>query len=143
MDAVRSILADVRARGDEAVRELTERFDGAAPTSVRVDRTEMEAALERIDPEVRAALVVAAESIRRHHEGQMRPPHRTEDAGLVVRSVSRPVDRAGCYAPGGRAAYPSTVLMTAVPARVAGVDQVVLCVPPGPDGSIVDVTLAA
>ena len=141
--AVRSILADVRARGDEAVRELTERFDGAAPTSVRVDRAEMEAALERVDPAVRTALLVAAESIRRHHEGQMRPLRHTEDDGLVIRSVSRPVDRAGCYAPGGRAAYPSTVLMTAVPARVAGVDEVVLCVPPGPDGSIVDVTLAA
>ena len=140
---MRSILADVRARGDEAVRELTERFDGTAPTSVRVDRTEMEAALERVDSEVRTALLAAAESIRRHHEGQVRPLHRTEDDGLVVRSVSRPVDRAGCYAPGGRAAYPSTVLMTAVPARVAGVDEVVLCVPPGPDGSIVDVTLAA
>ena len=141
--AVRSILADVRSRGDEAVRELTERFDGAAPTSVRVDRTEIEAALERVDSEVRAALVVAADSIRRHHEGQVRPLHSTEDDGLVVRSVSRPVDRAGCYAPGGRAAYPSTVLMTAVPARVAGVGQVVLCVPPGPDGSVADVTLAA
>ena len=143
LDVVRSILADVRARGDEAIRELTERFDGVAPASLRVDRMEMEAALERIDPEVGAALMVADESIRRHHEGQIRPPHCTEDAGLVVRSVSRPVDRAGCYAPGGRAAYPSTVLMTAVPARVAGVDQVVLCVPPGPDGSIADVTLAA
>ena len=143
LTAVRSILADVRARGDEALRELTERFDGAAPTSVRVDRNEMEAAFERVGSEVREALVVAAEAIRRHHEGQVRPLHSTEDEGLVVRSVSRPVDRAGCYAPGGRAAYPSTVLMTAVPARVAGVDQVVLCVPPGPDGSIVDVTLAA
>ncbi|MEE3354201.1 MAG: histidinol dehydrogenase [Actinomycetota bacterium] len=143
LDVVRSMLADVRARGDEAIRELTERFDGVAPASLRVDRMEMEAALERIDPEVGAALMVADESIRRHHEGQIRPPHCTEDAGLVVRSVSRPVDRAGCYAPGGRAAYPSTVLMTAVPARVAGVDQVVLCVPPGPDGSIADVTLAA
>ena len=141
--AVQSILADVRGRGDEAVRELTERFDGTAPTAVRVDRTEMESALERVDSEVRTALVAAAESIRRHHEGQVRPLRRTEDDGLVVRSVSRPVDRAGCYAPGGRAAYPSTVLMTAVPARVAGVDEVVLCVPPGPDGSIVDVTLAA
>ena len=88
-------MADVRARGDEAVRELTERFDGAAPTSVRVDRAEMEAALERVDPAVRTALLVAAESIRRHHEGQMRPLRHTEDDGLVVRSVSRPVGRAG------------------------------------------------
>ncbi len=62
---------------------------------------------------------------------------------MVIRSLSRPVERAGCYAPGGRAAYPSTVLMTAVPARVAGVDEVVLCVPPGTDGRIADVTLAA
>ena len=97
--AVRSILADVRARGDEAVRELTERFDGAAPTSVRVDRAEIEAALERVASEVTTALAVAAESIRRHHEGQVRPLHRTEDDGLVVRSVSRPVSSVRC---GGR-----------------------------------------
>ena len=141
--AVRAILDDVRARGDEAVRELTARFDGAEPPTIRVDPAEMAAALDRIDPTVRAALEVAAEAIRRHHEGQVRAEHRTEDKGLVVRSVSRPVERAGCYAPGGRAAYPSTVLMTAVPARVAGADEVVVCVPPGPDGRVADVTLAA
>ena len=86
---------------------------------------------------------VAAEAVRRHHVGQVRSERRTEEDGLVVRSLSRPVERAGCYAPGGRAAYPSTVLMTAIPARVAGVDEVVLCVPPGVDGRIADVTLAA
>ena len=143
LQAVRAILADVRDRGDEAVRELTERFDGAAPTSLRIDPDEVDAALARIEPGVRTALEVAAGSIRRHHEGQVRAEHRTHDDGLVVRSVSRPVERAGCYAPGGRAAYPSTVLMTAVPAGGAGVDQVVLCVPPGADGTIADVTLAA
>ncbi len=73
----------------------------------------------------------------------MRAEHRSEDDGLVVRSVSRPVERAGCYVPGGRAAYPSTVLMTAIPARVAGVEEVLVCAPPGPDGRIADVTLAA
>lgn len=86
---------------------------------------------------------VAAEAVRRHHVGQVRSERRTEEDGLVIRSLCRPVERAGCYAPGGRAAYPSTVLMTAVPARVAGVDEVVLCVPPGTDGRIADVTLAA
>ena len=143
LNAVRAILNDVQARGDEAVRELTSRFDDAEPPTIQVDPVEVAAALDRIDPVVRTALEVAAEAIRRHHVGQVRSEHRTEDAGLVVRSVSRPVERAGCYVPGGRAAYPSTVLMTAVPARAAGVDEVVVCVPPDPDGRVAEVTLAA
>ena len=142
LNAVRAILNDVQARGDEAVRELTSRFDDAEPPTIQVDPVEVAAALDRIDPVVRTALEVAAEAIRRHHVGQVRSEHRTEDAGLVVRSVSRPVERAGCYVPGGRAAYPSTVLMTAVPARAAGVDEVVVCVPPDPDGRVAEVTLA-
>jgi len=143
LTAVRIILNDVRTRGDEALRELTARFDGAELPTIEVDSAEVAAALTCIDPIVRKALEVAAEAIRRHHEGQVRAEHRTEDAGLVVRSISRPVQRVGCYAPGGRAAYPSTVLMTAIPARVAGVEEVVLCVPPGPDGRVAEVTLAA
>ncbi len=143
LNAVRDILNDVQTRGDEAVRELTSRFDDAQPPTIQVDPVEVAAALDRIDPVVRTALEVAAEAIRRHHVGQVRSEHRTEDAGLVVRSVSRPVERAGCYVPGGRAAYPSTVLMTAVPARAAGVDEVVVCVPPDPDGRVAEVTLAA
>jgi len=143
LNAVRAILNDVQARGDEAVRELTSRIDDAEPPTIQVDPVEVAAALDRIDPVVRTALEVAAEAIRRHHVGQVRSEHRTEDAGLVVRSVSRPVERAGCYVPGGRAAYPSTVLMTAVPARAAGVDEVVVCVPPDPDGRVAEVTLAA
>ncbi len=143
LNAVRAILNDVQARGDEAVRELTSRFDDAEPPTIQVDPVEVAAALDRIDPVVRTALEVAAEAIRRHHVGQVRSEHRTEDAGLVVRSVSRPVERAGCYVPGGRAAYPSTVLMTAAPARAAGVDEVVVCVPPDPDGRVAEVTLAA
>ncbi|MDG2427223.1 MAG: histidinol dehydrogenase [Acidimicrobiales bacterium] len=143
LEAVRTILSDVRVRGDQAIREHTVFFDGVAPPAIEVAPGEMLAALGRIDPTVRNALETAFEAIVRHHEGQVRAGHKTEDAGLVVRSVSRPVERAGCYVPGGRAAYPSTVLMTAVPARVAGVDKVVICVPPGPDGRIADVTLAA
>ncbi len=143
MEVVRGIVDDVRTRGDEALRDLTARFDGVELPSIRVDPAEVAPARGRIDPAVRTALEVAAEAIRRHHEGQVRAEHRSEDDGLVVRSVSRPVERAGCYVPGGRAAYPSTVLMTAIPARVAGVEEVVVCVPPGPDGRIADVTLAA
>ena len=143
LDAVRAIVADVRDRGDMALRELTARYDGVDLESVVVDPADIASAPDRIDPVVLVALEVAAAAIRRHHEGQRRAEQRSDEDGLCVRSISRPVQRAGCYAPGGRAAYPSTVLMTAVPARVAGVEEVILCVPPGPDGRVADVTLAA
>ena len=143
LEEVRAIVADVRQRGDAALRDMTNRFDGVELEAILVDPTEVAAAPERIQPEVLAALEVAAKAVRRHHVDQVRPEHRTEEDGLVIRSLFRPVERVGCYAPGGRAAYPSTVLMTAVPAQVAGVDEVVLCVPPGADGKIADVTLAA
>ena len=122
---------------------MTNRFDGVELEAILVDPTEVAAAPERIQPEVLAALEVAAKAVRRHHVDQVRPEHRSEEDGLVIRSLFRPVERVGCYVPGGRAAYPSTVLMTAVPAQVAGVGEVVLCVPPGADGKIADVTLAA
>jgi histidinol dehydrogenase len=141
--AVREILADVRARGDDALRELTARFDGCDLPSPRVDPAELTAALGRVPAELRAALEFAADGIRRFHETQLAPPHRFERDGLVVEGRQQPVDRAGLYVPGGRAVYPSTVLMTAVPARVAGVPEVVLCVPPGSDGRVPDATLAA
>lgn len=143
LEVVRAIIADVRRRGDEAILELGERFDGARPRSLVIGSDQMRDALAAIDEPVRAALEVAAESIRFHHEGQVRPDHEWQRDGLSVRSVTVPVERAGCYVPGGRASYPSTVLMTAIPARVAGVDEVVVCVPPGPDGRVADVTLAA
>ena len=143
LEEVRAILADVRQRGDIALLEMTSRFDGADLETIRVDPAEVATAPDRVQPGVLEALEVAAEAVRRHHVGQVRSERRTEEDGLVIRSLCRPVERAGCYAPGGRAAYPSTVLMTAVPARVAGVDEVVLCVPPGTDGRIADVTLAA
>ena len=143
LEEVRAIVADVRERGDVALRDMTARFDGAELEAIRVDPTEVAAAPDRVQPEVLAALEVAAKAVRRHHVDQVRPEHRSEEDGLVIRSLFRPVERVGCYVPGGRAAYPSTVLMTAVPAQVAGVDEVVLCVPPGADGKIADVTLAA
>jgi histidinol dehydrogenase len=144
--AVRAILDDVRQRGDAAVRACTERFDGARIDDLRVPTAAIDAALEaeRAErPDVVQALEAATEAIRRFHESQLVPPHTHEHNGVVVRAWRQPVRRAGCYVPGGRAAYPSTVLMTAVPARVAGVPEVVLCVPPGPDGAVAPVTLAA
>ncbi|MBC8364074.1 MAG: histidinol dehydrogenase [Actinobacteria bacterium] len=143
LEAVRAIIDDVRVRGDEAIREMGERFDGVRPGSLVVGPDEMSESLSAIDIPLRTALEVAAGSIRLHHEAQARTDHEWERDGLSVRSRAVPVDRAGCYVPGGRASYPSTVLMTAIPAGVAGVGEVVVCVPPGPDGRIADVTLAA
>jgi histidinol dehydrogenase len=143
-EAVAAIIAEVRADGDEALARLTARFDGVAPPSLAVPLEECAAALARIPAELRTALEVAAERIRAYHAHEAdRPAPDFSSDGITVRHLVRPVARAGCYAPGGRARYPSTVLMCAVPARVAGVAEVVLCVPPGPDGRIDDATLAA
>lgn len=137
------IIADVKARGDAALRGLTERFDHVVLDDLRVPAAEILAAQQRISPELRAALQVAHDRILAYHAHEAPPVDDFESGGITVRHLTRPVERAGCYAPGGRARYPSTVLMCAVPARVAGVAAVVLCVPPGADGSVDDATLAA
>ncbi len=141
--AVREIIAAVRAEGDAALARFTERFDGVLPPSWRVPPDEVAVAPGRIDPELLGALRAAAGSIAEFHRGRISPEQTHNHRGIGIRSWDQPVGRAGCYVPGGRAAYPSTVLMTALPARAAGVDQVVLCVPPGPDGRVAEVTLAA
>lgn len=143
-DAVAGILDDVRSNGDEALRRLTERFDGVVLDDFRVDGDTCVRALASIDPALRHALEVAADNITGFHQSQMRSDHRWERDGIVVRGRSVAVDRAGCYVPGGRAAYPSTVLMTALVARAAGVEQIALCVPPErTSGAVAMVTLAA
>ncbi len=141
---VSDIVAQVRRDGDAALRRLTEAFDGAAVDDLRVPEAAAKAALARIPGDLRAALEVAHDRIRDYHAHEaVAAADELRSGGVTVRQLLRPVDRAGCYAPGGRARYPSTVLMTAVPARVAGVGQVALCVPPRPDGQIDDATLAA
>ena len=143
VEAVREILAAVKARGDAALVDFTRRFDGVDLVSTHVDPSDFRAASERIPAAVRAALEAAAASITAYHEAQMPTDVDFRRPGVLIAGLHRPVERAGCYVPGGRAVYPSTVLMTAVPARVAGVAEVVLCVPPGPDGRVPDVVLAA
>jgi histidinol dehydrogenase len=142
-DAVREILAEVRKRGDAAVREYTERFDGVALDDLRVDPAALDDAWRATSPELREALEVAKANVVAFHRTQVRGDGRHERDGVVVQELRRPVDRAGLYVPGGRARYPSTVLMTAIPARVAGVEQLALCVPPSADGHVAPVTLAA
>ena len=141
--AVRAIIADVRVGGDAALRELTERFDGAEPANLTVAPSEIAAAAARTPPEVRDALATAVANVEAYHRHQLLDDVVHERGGVTVREIHRPVRRVGCYVPGGRAAYPSTLIMTAVPARVAGVAEIAVCVPPGPDGRVADVTLAA
>jgi histidinol dehydrogenase len=142
-EAVAAILERVRRDGDAALHELTARFDGVELETLGVSPGETRAALERVDPALRLALEVAWGRLCAYHALESPPPPDFVDGGVRVQHLVRPVDRAGCYAPGGRARYPSTVLMCAAPARVAGVGELVLCVPPGPDGSVDDATLAA
>ncbi len=141
--AVRDILARVEQGGDAAVRALTEAFDGVVIDDLRVPRTAMDAALAGLPAALRDALEAARDAIDSFQRSTLPPSRRYEREGLVVRDLRRPVDRAGLYVPGGRARYPSTVLMSAIPARVAGVPEVVLCVPPDKDGTINAPTLAA
>jgi histidinol dehydrogenase len=142
-DVVAEILAQVRRDGDQAIRELTARFDNVTLGDLRVPDAELTAAVGRVSPAVREALEVAFERISAYHAQEGTPPGDWRSEGVTVRHLARPVARAGCYIPGGRARYPSTVLMCAAPARVAGVPEVVACVPPGPDGRVDDATLAA
>lgn len=141
--AVRAILDEVRTGGDAAVRAATLRFDGVDVAETRVPQADLDAALAATSPDLVDALTGARDAIRSYHESQLVAPHRHEHNGVLIDAYRQPVDRAGVYVPGGRAAYPSTVLMTAVPARVAGVREVVLCVPPGPDGKVAPIVLAA
>lgn len=141
--AAREVIRAVRDGGDAALRELTLRYDGCDVADARVSPTLMVEALAGAEPAVRAALTHAAVAIRAYHEAQVVASPVVEQHGITLRELELPVARAGCYVPGGRAAYPSTVLMTVIPAQVAGVREVVLCAPPGPDGEIAGPTLAA
>jgi histidinol dehydrogenase len=142
-EVVASIVERVRSDGDRALVELTSELDGVDLASLAVPDSRLHDALARIPEELRQALLVAHRNIAAYHAHEMASVADFVAHGVRVRHLVRPVDRVGCYAPGGRARYPSTVLMCAVPARVAGVREVVLCVPPGRDGEVDDATLAA
>ena len=144
VEVVRGILSEVQSRGDQALREFTSRFDGVDLADLRVSPDEMQSALNSLAPELRKALELARDRIADHHRSQLQEPVDHGGDGVHIRSYRTPVERAGCYVPGGRAAYPSTLLMTAVPALVAGVQEVVVCVPADKEtGRVAAVTLAA
>ncbi len=143
-DKVAEILRNVRERGDEALREYTERYDHAKPESLTVTPEEMKEALESVDPDFIRILERAAANIRKFHSRQVRNSFIINDEdGVLMGQKVIPVDRAGLYVPGGTATYPSTVLMDVIPAKIAGVKEVIVTTPPGPDGKINPVILAA
>ncbi|MEB3306913.1 MAG: histidinol dehydrogenase [Cyanobacteriota bacterium] len=141
---VEAILEQVREQGDAALLELSERFDGVRPEPLRIPPSRLHEAWERCAPQLREALVLAHRRIEDFHRRQ-RPQDLaiTGPHGELLGRRWRPVERAGLYVPGGRASYPSTVLMNAVPALVAGVERVVMVTPPGPDGEPAPTVLAA
>src|SRR5437868_2384014 len=140
---VAEIIGAVRERGDDALRELTQRLDGCALDDLRVPPADLVDALSQLTPRLRSALELARDQIVAWHEAQREKEARHERLGIEVYERVIPVDRAGCYVPGGRAPLVSSVLMTALTARVAGVPEVVLCVPPGRDGRVASSILAA
>ena len=136
LDAVRRILADVRQKGDAAAREYTQRIDGAELEALEVPKERWSAALDGLPTELAEALKTAAERVRAFHQASMPQAWHDQEQGYGETIV--PLDRVGLYVPGGTAGYPSTVLMDAIPAKVAGVAEVVVCTP-RPDAT----TLAA
>ena len=142
--AVKAVLAEVAARGDEAVREYTAKFDRYVPESFELDPAEMAKARERLDPALLASLIRAEARIRAFHANEVRRSWMTtSEDGSVMGQVVRGLSRVGVYVPGGTAAYPSSVLMNIVPAKLAGVEEVIVVTPPFLSEESCDVILAA
>ena len=141
---VTEIIENVKRSGDKALFEYCKKFDKAVLSDLLVSREEMDAALAAVEPEFLTILEKAAANIRHFHERQVRNSFILNDRpGIVMGQKIVPVDRAGLYVPGGTAAYPSTVLMDAIPAKIAGVREVVMVTPPNAEGKINPVILAA
>ncbi|MDR0520126.1 MAG: histidinol dehydrogenase, partial [Clostridiales Family XIII bacterium] len=134
--AVRDIIEDVRVRGDVAVMEYSERFDGFLPDRFVLTRDDMKAGYEAAPDSFKDAILHAAENIRAYHEKQVQEGYEDRrDDGVVIGQMVRGMERVGLYVPGGQAAYPSTVLMNAIPAKIAGVGELVMVTPPRSAGN--------
>lgn len=145
-DTVQAIVDDVKARGDEALFEYTEKFDKVKVTkdTIRVTKEEIDKALKQVNPKLMEVMVKSMKNIRAFHEKQKQLSwFDTTPDGTILGQRVTPLDSAGLYVPGGKAAYPSSVLMNIIPAEVAGVNRIVMVTPPGKDGKVNPVTLAA
>lgn len=144
MATAAEICEDVRAQGDQILFDLAKKFDGVELDSLRVDPALIEAALEEVGDEFLAAITHATDQVREFHERQLRQSWfaEREDGSILGQKVA-PLASAGIYVPGGRAQYPSTVIMNAIPAKVAGVKKIIMCTPPQKEGKLSPYTLAA
>ena len=145
-DTVQAIVDDVKARGDEALFEYTEKFDKVKVTkdTIRVTKEEIDKALKQVNPKLMEVMVKSMKNIRAFHEKQKQLSwFDTTPDGTILGQRVTPLDSVGLYVPGGKAAYPSSVLMNIIPAEVAGVNRIVMVTPPGKDGKVNPVTLAA
>ncbi len=141
---VKEILENVKKRGDAALLEYTTKFDGVELDKLQVTQEEIEDAYNGIDGDLRSALIRAEKNIRKFHEKQKHNSFiDSSKDGIMVGQIIRPIEKVGIYVPGGTAAYPSTVLMNAVPAKIAGVEEIVMVTPPMKNGKINPVILAA
>ena len=145
-DTVQTIVDDVRARGDEALFEYTKKFDGAelSADNIRVTQAEIQEALSQVDPSLLAVMKKSMKNIREYHEKQKQYSwFDSKPNGTILGQKVTALSSVGVYVPGGKAAYPSSVLMNIIPAEVAGVEKIVMVTPPGKDGKINPVTLIA
>ncbi|MBQ3900606.1 MAG: histidinol dehydrogenase [Clostridia bacterium] len=143
-DAVSAIIADVRERGDAALIDLARKFDRADLDSVEVPRREIDEAAKKCPPELVRVMKKAAEAIRAFHSRQVRQPFEIRDRdGVVLGQKITPIEKVGLYVPGGTAAYPSSVLMNCIPAKIAGCSEIVMVSPPSAGGTVSSVILAA
>tara|TARA_X000000368_G_scaffold74702_1_gene55122 strand:+ start:911 stop:2212 length:1302 start_codon:yes stop_codon:yes gene_type:complete len=142
-ETVLAVINDVKSRGDDALCHYAEKFDGFIPENFLISDDEIDEAFKNCEAGLIDAMERAAGRVREFHKTQLHSSRSFNEGNLEVQTVYRPVNRAGCYVPGGRASYPSTVLMTVIPAVVAGVSDVVICTPPGEDGKISPAVLVA
>ena len=142
-EPVRNIIEDVSERGDTALFDYCERFDRVRLQSLEVSAAEIDEAVASVSADLKASMALAAENIREFHARQLREGFTMTRPGVIMGQKITPIEKVGLYIPGGTAAYPSTVLMLAIPARLAGCSQIVITTPPGKDGKVAAPILAA
>lgn len=144
LNIVSDILKDVKENKDEAVKRYTAKFDKAELDDLQVSEDEIKEAYDNLDKDLIEALKRASGNIEKFHKAQIPEEWFMEvNTGITAGQIIRPINSVGCYIPGGRAAYPSSILMEVIPAKIAGVERIICCTPPGPDGKIMDAILVA
>ena len=144
LNIVSDILKDVKENKDEAVKRYTAKFDKAELDDLQVSEDEIKEAYDNLDKNLIEALKRASGNIEKFHKAQIPEEWFMEvNTGITAGQIIRPINSVGCYIPGGRAAYPSSILMEVIPAKIAGVERIICCTPPGPDGKIMDAILVA